>query len=236
MKKLLSLTLALALLCALLVVPAGAAFTDQEKITHTEAVAGCVELGLLSGYPDGSYQPTGGITRAELCKLVCLVLNGGKEPDLSKAPTVTFTDTKGHWAEDYIAWCADKGIVSGMGDGKFAPNDGVTASQAAKILLVALGCDAQKENYTGALWAVNVNARANEVGLYAGLDGIEVGEALTRDSAAQMLWNTLNAAELEYVEGTGMLNGKEYPKTTLEQKLQADGKTPLTLKFDKFGK
>ena len=80
-----------------------------------------------------------------------------------------------------------------MGGGKFAPNGNVTATEAAKMLLVALGYNATVENYTGASWALKVNVQANQDGLYKGLETIDTGAALTRDNAAQMVWNALQA-------------------------------------------
>ena len=50
------------------------------------------------------------------------------------------------------------------------PNETVTGSQAAKMLLVAAGYQSAIEGFTGANWEVNTNVRANAVGLYDGLD------------------------------------------------------------------
>ena len=61
------------------------------------------------------------------------------------------------------------------------------------MLLVALGYNATVENYTGASWALKVNVQANQDGLYKGLETIDTGAALTRDNAAQMVWNALQA-------------------------------------------
>ena len=153
-KSIVSLGLSLALTLP----AAAAAFTDQGEIRHKEAVDGCVRLGIIGGYPEGDFRPQGGVTRAQMCKLICIAVNGGTEPDLKAIPNkVTFTDTASSWAKDYIAYCATNGIVSGMGDGRFAPDSGVTATQAAKMLLVSLGYDAKAEGFNdGPLWAQNV--------------------------------------------------------------------------------
>ena len=180
-----------------MVVGAGAAFSDQSKIKNTEAVDMCVALNIISGYPDGSYKPEGNITRAEFAKMICVLLNGGTTPATATNTTPTFNDVRGNanaaWAEGFIEYCYAKGIVSGVGGGKFAPNGNVTATEAAKMLLVALGYNAAVENYTGASWALKVNVQANQDGLYKGLETIDTGAALTRDNAAQMVWNALQA-------------------------------------------
>lgn len=209
-------------------------FDDQDEVVHYTAMQMCFGYGLFTGYPDGTFRPAREITRAELSKVVCLALNGGEEPTLDQAAP-TFADIEGHWAAPYIRWCAAQGLVSGMSADTFTPDEGITAVQAARILLTALGCDPEKEGFTGAQWAVQVNARAQEVGLYDELDGTETGAALTRDDAVQLLWNALNAPVLVYVQGTGTLDGKEYPKLTLEPVLQDDGVTPLTLQMERFG-
>ena len=196
-KKVLSLVLCVAMMLSVMVVGAGAAFSDQSKIKNTEAVDMCVALNIIGGYPDGSYKPEGNITRAEFAKMICVLLNGGTTPATATNTTPTFNDVRGNanaaWAEGFIEYCYAKGIVSGVGGGKFAPNGNVTATEAAKMLLVALGYNATVENYTGASWALKVNVQANQDGLYKGLETIDTGAALTRDNAAQMVWNALQA-------------------------------------------
>ena len=75
--------------------------------------------------------------------MICVALNGGKEPNLATNATPTFSDVRTNansaWAEKYIESCASQGIVSGVGGGKFAPAGNVTGTQLAKMLLVALG-------------------------------------------------------------------------------------------------
>ena len=180
-----------------MVVGAGAAFSDQSKIKNTEAVDACTALNIIGGYPDGSFKPEGNITRAEVTKMICVALNGGKNPAVSTNTTPTFSDVRNNanaaWAEGYIESCAAQGIVSGVGGGKFAPNGNVTGVQLAKMLLVSLGYKSENEGFTGNAWATNVNVRAAQKGLYKGLESMDTNAALTRDNAAQMVWNALQA-------------------------------------------
>lgn len=226
----------LALTVGLLVPAASAAFTDQEEIKHKEAVDGCVRLGIIGGYPEGDFRPEGGVTRAQMCKLICVAVNGGQEPDLNAVPNkVTFTDTAGNWAKDYIAYCATDGIVSGMGDGRFAPDSGVTATQAAKMLLVALGYDAKAEGFNdGPMWAKNVEHEATAAALFDGLDGVDHDKPLSRDNAARMIWNTLHACEVEYVEQTVTVEGETSTVLVQRDRQNEDG-TLLTMLKEKFG-
>ena len=190
------------MMLSVMVVGAGAAFSDQSKIKNTEAVDACTALNIIGGYPDGSFKPEGNITRAEVTKMICVALNGGKNPAVSTNTTPTFSDVRNNanaaWAEGYIESCAAQGIVSGVGGGKFAPNGNVTGVQLAKMLLVSLGYNSDNEGFTGNAWATNVNVRAAQKGLYAGLEKMDTSAAITRDNAARMVWNALNAYEVEY--------------------------------------
>ena len=116
LKRVLSLAMAAAMLIGMMVVSAGAVstyedFTDKDEIQNTEAVNTMVSLGVINGKDDGSYfDPNGIVTRAEMAALIARCLNGGVDPSLGTgAATTQFSDTKGHWAEPYIAYCANLG-------------------------------------------------------------------------------------------------------------------------------
>ena len=231
LKKVLSLVLCVAMMLSVMVVGAGAAFSDQSKIKNTEAVDACTALNIIGGYPDGSFKPEGNITRAEVTKMICVALNGGKNPAVSTNTTPTFSDVRNNanaaWAEGYIESCAAQGIVSGVGGGKFAPNGNVTGVQLAKMLLVSLGYKADLEGFTGNAWATNVNVRAAQKGLYEGLEAMDTNAAITRDNAAQMVWNALQAKEVGYDYTLVSENGQLTSKITLVDK-------NLTLLKDKY--
>ncbi|HIY05918.1 MAG TPA: S-layer homology domain-containing protein, partial [Candidatus Evtepia faecigallinarum] len=163
---------------------------------------------------------------------------GGKEPNVSTNAVPTFTDVRGTsaaWAEGYIESCVAQGIVSGVGGGRFAPDGNVTGSQLAKMLLVALGYNSDNEGFTGNAWETNVNVRASQKGLYAGLETLDTSAAVTRDQAAQMVWNALNAYEVEYK--TTLVtdaNGQLVSQVTVQDKVGLNGKTKVTLLEDKY--
>ena len=240
-KKVLSLVLCVAVMLSVMVMGAGAAFSDQDKIENTEAVNMCTALNIIGGYPDGSYKPEGNIKRSEITKMICVALNGGKEPNVSTNTTPTFSDVRGTnaaWAEGYIESCVAQGIISGVGGGRFSPNGNVTGSQLAKMLLVSLGYNANTEGFVGNAWATNVNVIASQKGLYEGLESMDTSAALTRDNAAQMVWNAMNAYEVEYK--TTIItdeNGKLETIVTVQDKqvVNGDGKLArVTLLADKY--
>ena len=238
-KKVLSLVLCVAMMLSVMVVGAGAAFSDQSKIKNTEAVDACTALNIIGGYPDGSFKPEGNITRAEVTKMICVALNGGKNPAVSTNTTPTFSDVRNNanaaWAEGYIESCAAQGIVSGVGGGKFAPNGNVTGVQLAKMLLVSLGYKSENEGFTGNAWATNVNVRAAQKGLYDGLEKMDTNAAITRDNAAQMVWNALQAYEVEYkttlvTDSKGQLTSQ----ITVQDKVVGSNNDKITLLEDKY--
>ena len=240
LKKVLSLVLCVAVMLSVMVMGAGAAFSDQDKIENTEAVNMCTALNIIGGYEDGSYHPERNIERSEITKMICVALNGGKEPNLAVPATPTFSDVRGSadaWAEKYIESCAAQGIVSGVGGGRFSPAGNVTGSQLAKMLLVALGYRADEANFTGNGWDTNVNVIATQKGLYEGLENMDVSAALTRDNAAQMIWNALQAVEVEYTYTLVTENGQLVSKVVVQDKAPAtvgSNKYDYTLLYDKY--
>ena len=208
LKRALSLALAAVMVLGLMIVGAGAVgvddFTDADEITNREAVSVLTSLGVITGKDDGSYDPSGTITRAEMTTIICRILNGGTDPQLSSTVVNTFSDTVNHWAAGYIEFCVASGIVAGRGDGTFDPNGTVTVAEGAKMMLVALGYDADVEGLVGSSWQINTNVLANQKGLYSGMEMASTSENLTRDNAAQMGYNLLdlNTITYSYIIGT----------------------------------
>ena len=215
LKRALSMALASVMVLGLMVVGASAAgyedFTDKSEIVNTEAVSTMVSLGVISGKEDGSYyDPTGSLTRAEACTLIARMLGGGKDPVLGSNIKSTFTDTQGHWAESYIAYCANLGIIVGVGDGSFNPDGTLTGTAAAKMVLCALGYKPEFEGIGGANWELATNTLATKVKLYDGIDTINPSETITRDDVAQLIYNGVQADEVEYRNLMGQYDGTVY--------------------------
>ncbi len=237
LKKVLTLVLTLAMLLSVMVVGAGAAtFSDQDSIKNTEAVNTCNALNIING-ENGSFYPTRNVTRAEMCKMICVALNGGREPALATGIGNTFTDTVGHWASPYIEYCVREGVVGGIGGGLFDPNGAVTGTQAAKMLLVAMGYDASRQGYVGSnAWELNINGDASKKGLYVRLESIDASAPLNRDNAAQLIYNALDATMVEYVFSAQTVNGTLTMVPTLKDKTHfvAGTERPTTILSEKF--
>jgi len=223
LKKVLALALTFAMAISMF---ASAAFTDQADISadHADDVAMLVELGVLGGYPDGSFKPQNTITRAEFAKMAYTIKYGKDDSGkLFSGSKSTFTDVEGNasvaWAKGYINYCANQGIVGGVGNNKFDPQGNITVAQVAKMLLVILGADASKEGYGGSNWMGNVVADAMELGVFDGWVG-DPTEPATRELVATLMRNTIFAPVYEYnINGVGSqknINGEEN-KTLGEQ-------------------
>lgn len=108
-------------------------FTDvPEGAWYHDYVYDLVYRGVVNGMTATTYEPEGKLTRAQFVKLLACSLADaetlktyeGKHP---------FKDSEGHWAEAYIAWAKDKGIVEGVSAMEFDPEAPITREQMATI-------------------------------------------------------------------------------------------------------
>ena len=203
-KKVLALVLALATLLSFATV-AGAKvdtteiYADAKDVKYVEAVDVLTAIGVLNG-KGASYKPNDTLKRSEAAKIIAMFDNG--DTDISKLynPANTFVDVaKDYWAVSYIAYCAKQGIISGVGNNKYAPESKLTGIQFLKMVLVTLGYDAKEEGLVGTSWKVNVLKLARAAGLTDVLGKkYDYDKELTRDAAAQIMLNALNAKTVSY--------------------------------------
>lgn len=189
MKRTFCALLTAAGLClTLAVLPAPAsAFTDVSGDT-AEAVEVLYSLGIVSGYSDGAYHPSDGLTRAQFCKLAVLAEGHGDQVTGSAYRTLFSDVTGSHWAAPYINLAYEEGLVSGYGDGTFGPDDAVTVGQAVTVALHLLGYTTED---VGPFWPEDYMSMGEKLGL---LDGIssDPNHALTRGEAALLLYGLLS--------------------------------------------
>lgn len=96
--------------------------------------------GVIKGYTDQTFRPDNTITRAEFASLLVNVFS------LDKIGPSSFTDTRGHWAEDDISIAHYAGIVSGYDLKYFAPDDLITREAMMVMLLKAANISGKSEN------------------------------------------------------------------------------------------
>ena len=201
LKKVLSLVLALAMALSLMTVAFAADakdYADYGEVNYNEAVDVMTAVGVFDGM-NGSFNPDGTLTREQAAKIITYMLMGKSDADKLTTTIAPYSDVSAsRWSAGAIAYCTNEGIISGMGHNKFAPTDEVTGLQFAKMLLVALGYDAEIEELVGDSWAINTSKLAIAVGLDNGMEEISLSGDLTREQAAQMAFNAMQAPLVEY--------------------------------------
>ena len=197
-KKVLALVLAFA--CAFTMFAGAASFTDQADINtdNVEAVDLLTTLGIIKGYEDGSFNPEGTVTRAEMAKMIYTIRNGGND-DASAYESVTtsFTDISGHWAEGYVKYLQNTGIVAGKSATRFDPDSQVTTGEAMKMALALGGYDEEHAGLTGINWLNNTVSLATTNGLTDNVASAISG-GCTRQDAAQILSNALGMTAVRW--------------------------------------
>ena len=201
LKRALSLALAAIMLVGMMVVSASAAsynnLTDKDEIVNKDAVSMLVSLGIIEGKPDGSYGPTENVDRAQMAKMLSVIMNKGVDNSaLYQSVNSGLVDVNTNWAKGHINYCYTTGIIAGRGNGKFDPSATVTALEAAKMLLGAVGYDPAIEGFEGADWAINVSVRADEQGIFEGFTK-DLSAPLNRDDAALLIYNALDVEMIQ---------------------------------------
>ncbi len=100
------------------------------------AIESCAQAGIVSGYAGGDYQPGQAVTRDQLAVFIARGMNGG-EP--TGPATVAFTDITNPWANVYIAYCVEHGVVQGYDATHYQPSLPVTRDQMAVFIARAKG-------------------------------------------------------------------------------------------------
>ena len=205
-KRFLAAVLAAALSLSLMVLPAGAApgsfsdITDQNTALNADILR---LMGIVSGVGDNQFNPGGTLTRAQFCTMAVSFLQ--KRDEAARYATRTIFSDVGstHWARSFINFAAayqvgggssEEGsssgspLVSGVGDGRFLPDENITLAEAATILLRTLGYTGKQ---AGAVWPQGYIDLGRSVHLLDGLYGGAL-DPISRAEAAQLFVNALN--------------------------------------------
>ena len=106
----------------------------KDVTSYEKEIKQLVELGIINGYPDGTFKPYNSITRAQGVAMIIREMN----LNTSNRPNPNFKDIDSKYQfYDEIAAAVDEGIIDGFTDGTFGPNKEMTRSQMAKILVGA---------------------------------------------------------------------------------------------------
>jgi len=93
-------------------------------------VATMTNMGVLKGYPDGTFRPDDNITRAELAAIVSRFVDQGWE----RGSKTKFTDIQNHWAKAEIHSIEDKNWIIGYPDATFRPDNYITRAETVTIV------------------------------------------------------------------------------------------------------
>ncbi len=167
-----SLFLALSMVVGMGSASAAAAYNDVNGETpYKEDIDLLSAIEVIDGMTPETFEPSGTLTRAQAAKIVAYLKLGATNAELiSAATTQRFDDVPvgedGHWAAGYIEYCANLGIISGVGENNFDPEGKLTSAAFTKMLLVAVGFEPDANGFTGDSWALNVASTAIENDFY----------------------------------------------------------------------
>ena len=199
-KKFFAVVLAVVMVFATVAAASASYYPDvTEETEYKSAIEQLTALKLTEGYEDGTFKPEGTITRAEIVKMVYVLVNGTDAEGKVKAPTLfvgdsVFTDvTTEHWACGFINWAASVGIVDGIGNKLFNPDAQVKFSEVVKMLY-----NAAQYIATGTIDTENAPsypygyiAVADEMGLFDDVTVKGASNAALRGETAQLVSNTI---------------------------------------------
>ncbi len=131
------------------------AFQDSQKLgIHRDAIESLYAVGLLKGYPDGSFRPEKALNRSEMLKLSVESAFGtefaayqaaggfrGKEPCFPDVPY-------GAWFKNVVCFGMERGIIRGYPDGSFQPGAPVNFVEGLRLTLTTFGLPWGSDDHT----------------------------------------------------------------------------------------
>ena len=205
LKKILALVLALVMSMSLMAT--ANAFTDDADVdaTYDEAVTVLSNLKVFQGYDDGSFQPKGSITRAEVAAIIYRIATGdvtdsqvGIYADYNKFDDVKSTS----WYAGYVKYCANAEYIKGYDAKTFGPNDPVTGYQALAMILRAVGYDKNGE-FTGSSWQVQTASVGKQLHITDNVSAGTLNTAATREVVAEILFRSILVPQVTYTPALG---------------------------------
>lgn len=253
----------LCLVLSLLLVLSGmsafaATFSDVgEDVVYVDAVSSLSQLGIINGYPDGTFRPEQNVTRAEFTAMLMRSMGYG-DIGATTADGLPFSDVSADnsdisWAIPNIVTSYNMGIINGYEDGTFRPSDNVLYEEAVKMIVCALG-------YGNGIsvdvepWYADFISTANRLSILKTAQNLgSAGTPATRACIAQILYDSLEVPIIEnntvttktllsdylgYVRNTGYIAANDVtsltsPDVTLrENQIQIRAKEPNSNTFE----
>lgn len=207
MKRIVSLVLVLSMVLSMFSFASASSLKDITGTKYEAAVDALMELGVVNGYPDGTYLPNNVVTRAELAKLLVTAYGLEQAAEVAKGAT-PFSDVGAdHWAAGYINVSADYKFVNGYPDGTFGPDKTVTYAEAITMALRVLGY--ANEIDAKGTWPTNYIAKAQDLKLMRDMEYKSYNDGAQRGNVALLVWNMLRT-EMWTVQGESEGDGLQY--------------------------
>ena len=186
------------------------AYTDVAEGTKVaEAVGILSNLGIFTGFEDGTFKPNDTVTRAQMAAIICRTLGYEDQASASTGSTNFYDVPASHWASGYINVAESLQIVNGYGTGAFGPEDQVTYEQAIKMIVVALGYELDAQAKGG--WSTGYLAVAAREGITKNSNGV-VGTPAVRGTIAVLVYNSLEVRLMDQNSWTPSGTDDEYVK------------------------
>jgi len=173
-------------------------FPDVDvSYVNADAIQYLKTQGVIQGYPDGNYRPSGEINRAEFAKIVI----GSLYSNLKGQNC--FPDVKNEWYAPYVCEAKAKGIIEGYPDGTFKPENTINFSEAAKVMVNAYNVSGGQ---TGGRWfKPYITALESKKDIPLSVEFFD--ENVKRDAMAEMIYrlkdNVTDKASRTYDEIVG---------------------------------
>lgn len=233
MRKFLALVLAMLMVSAS-AISVSAAFADQSAVDahdYAEAIEELYDLGVIAGKEDASgkvaFDAEGTLTREEAAVVAAKLIAGSKQTfDWSAATTCRFTDVTAKWSFGYIEFAADRGVLDGVGGGKFNPKGTLSVAEAVALVVKASGLrhlvaqlDFIQKPTT---WYLNWIEVAEDNDLLKDINPFSYTQSCSRAMMAQLASNALAANGGNNKLAAGFANQKTTVVGNIE-KVTADG-------------
>ncbi|MCL2748070.1 MAG: S-layer homology domain-containing protein, partial [Oscillospiraceae bacterium] len=208
-KKLLALTLVLVMVAAFAVPAFAFDYKDDADIDpkYKEAIDTLYEMNVMRGSTSGNFDPKYTLSRGQMAMLMFIVDSGGnRDAKLWADASNNFTDIDGWFYTNHIKWAYAQGIVGGVTPTLFRPTNQLTAIEALGFALGLIGYNRNTEGFFGADWKNKILVCLNQYDnlfLLNKLDHLmgNLGDYITREETAQLIYNMLFVQRVEYDEG-----------------------------------
>ncbi|MBP7863101.1 S-layer homology domain-containing protein [bacterium] len=172
--------------------------SDSRNHWAQQYIGMLIDKGTIGGFPDGTFKPDDGISRAQFAAIIVKAL--GLPTAGRNAEFKDLSDK--HWAYKAISSAVEGGLVGGFPDGSFRPEDKITRTQALVILAKALPggngaprlLDRYKDGSEVPAWAIPSVAKVAQAGIlvnYPDAFTIRANDNATRAEVAALTYQTM---------------------------------------------